>query len=318
MDCIPCGMEYFPASNDNQWNYIKKLIDDCDYYIVIIAGKYGSIDDEENISYTQKEYEYAVSKGVPTIGFIHGNPDKITSGKTDNEPEKQAKLNSFKGKVQKKLCKFWTSKDELGGIVSRSMIQEIKRNPRTGWIKADSYDANAEKTMISLYKRVEELENELKRMAEKNPLFSRFIDNAQELSQGEDVVELVFHLIYSNKGFTSYDENFVLVTWNELTKKLFPKLILPIRESYFKTRVLDVITCPWSESMEQGDFLKATLTEDSYETIKIQFLALGYIEIFNDIFPVSDGNENKPIRKIRLTELGNKILINQRAIKRKI
>jgi hypothetical protein len=23
LDCIPCGMEYFPATDDTQWNYIK-------------------------------------------------------------------------------------------------------------------------------------------------------------------------------------------------------------------------------------------------------------------------------------------------------
>ena len=44
LDCIPCGMEYFPAANEDQWTFIKKLIDVCDYYVVIIGGKYGSED----------------------------------------------------------------------------------------------------------------------------------------------------------------------------------------------------------------------------------------------------------------------------------
>src|SRR6185295_5102911 len=34
LDCIPAGMELFPASNDDQWTLIKNVIDDCDYYIV--------------------------------------------------------------------------------------------------------------------------------------------------------------------------------------------------------------------------------------------------------------------------------------------
>jgi hypothetical protein len=70
LDCIPCGMEYFPAANEDQWTFIKNLIDKCDYYVVIIGGKYGS-EDSEGKSYTQKEYEYALSKEIPTIGFIH-------------------------------------------------------------------------------------------------------------------------------------------------------------------------------------------------------------------------------------------------------
>lgn len=53
LDCIPCGMEYFPAADEGQWEYIKKLIDDCDYYIVIIGARYGSVD-SMGISFTQK------------------------------------------------------------------------------------------------------------------------------------------------------------------------------------------------------------------------------------------------------------------------
>lgn len=60
LDCIPCGMEYFPAADETQWDFIKKLIDESDYYIVVIAGKYGSVD-ETGKSYTQKEYEYATN-----------------------------------------------------------------------------------------------------------------------------------------------------------------------------------------------------------------------------------------------------------------
>ena len=56
LDCIPAGMELFPAADDDQWTLIKRAIDDCDYYIVIIAGRYGSSGPEEK-SFTQLEYE---------------------------------------------------------------------------------------------------------------------------------------------------------------------------------------------------------------------------------------------------------------------
>jgi hypothetical protein len=43
LDAIPAGMELFPAANEDQWTLIKKvIIDDCDYDIVIVAGRYGS------------------------------------------------------------------------------------------------------------------------------------------------------------------------------------------------------------------------------------------------------------------------------------
>ncbi len=39
LDCIPSGMELFPATNEDQWSYIKTVIEDCDYYIVIVGGE---------------------------------------------------------------------------------------------------------------------------------------------------------------------------------------------------------------------------------------------------------------------------------------
>ena len=43
LDCIPAGMELFPASSKDQWSLIKRVIDDCDYYILIIGGRYGRV-----------------------------------------------------------------------------------------------------------------------------------------------------------------------------------------------------------------------------------------------------------------------------------
>jgi hypothetical protein len=64
---LPVGMEMFSAANEEQWKIIQKQIDDCDYYVVIIAHRYGSLD--KTISYTEKEYDYAVLKDIPVLGF---------------------------------------------------------------------------------------------------------------------------------------------------------------------------------------------------------------------------------------------------------
>ena len=49
LDCIPAGMEFFTAIDSEQLEFIKKIIDDCDYYILIIGGKYGSMTDRTRI-----------------------------------------------------------------------------------------------------------------------------------------------------------------------------------------------------------------------------------------------------------------------------
>ena len=95
LDCIPAGMELFPASNDDQWTLIKKVIDDCDYYILIIGGRYGSTN-EEGKSYTQMEFEYALSTGKPIISFLPKHPQNIPIGKSEQDGDKKEKLEALK------------------------------------------------------------------------------------------------------------------------------------------------------------------------------------------------------------------------------
>lgn len=56
MGFIPVGMEQFPASNMSQMEYIKMMLDSCDYYLLILAGKYGTVD-TDGIGFTEKEYD---------------------------------------------------------------------------------------------------------------------------------------------------------------------------------------------------------------------------------------------------------------------
>jgi hypothetical protein len=45
LDCFPAGMEFFPSSEADQMMHIRKVIDDSDYYVLIVGGRYGSTDD---------------------------------------------------------------------------------------------------------------------------------------------------------------------------------------------------------------------------------------------------------------------------------
>jgi Domain of unknown function (DUF4062) len=42
MGHIPVGMEMFNAADEEQWAVITRTIDQCDYYVVIVAHRYGS------------------------------------------------------------------------------------------------------------------------------------------------------------------------------------------------------------------------------------------------------------------------------------
>jgi hypothetical protein len=109
LDCIPAGMELFPAADDDQWTLIKKVIDDCDYYIVIVGGRYGSLS-ATGISYTQMEYEYAVSQGKPAIGFIHRDQALYLLPKQSNQAKEELNSTIFVSLFSKKCVNFGLSR----------------------------------------------------------------------------------------------------------------------------------------------------------------------------------------------------------------
>jgi hypothetical protein len=135
MGHIPVGMEMFSAADEEQWKIIKRQIDQSDYYVVVIAHRYGSV--TGGISFTEKEYDYAVEKGVPVIGFIIEDSAPWPSNRIDNDKKKKEALSRFKEKVRRKPVGFWLSADDLYGKFSIALMKLIVTNPRPGWAPAN-------------------------------------------------------------------------------------------------------------------------------------------------------------------------------------
>lgn len=281
LDCIPAGMELFPASNEDQLSLIKRVIDDCDYYILIIGGRYGSCNDE-GISYTEQEFRYALETQKPIISFLHRSPGDIISSKSEQNPENKSKLEQFRKLAQTKMIKYWTSPEDLGSVVSRSMIKLIKNFPAVGWIKADNLtSAESTKEILDLKKQIEHLELQLRQQSITPP------PGTEHLSQGEDSIEvtLCFSAYKKDDYYTSHScEQNCMVTWNELFQCISPYLIIEGSETmmikaivgYLKNKLEnDINNFLVSQDLHRPRDFK--LIASQYQTIKIQFKALGLI-----------------------------------------
>lgn len=140
-NCIPTGMEAFVASDESQFEVIKKVIDLCDYYILIIAHRYGSIFPMKDISYTEMEYEYALEQKIPVLAFIIDDSVEVDDSKKENSELLRAKLKVFKEKVSKnRMVSFWKTKDELFGQVIASLYNSFSLFNRPGWTRGGSFD----------------------------------------------------------------------------------------------------------------------------------------------------------------------------------
>ncbi|MFT3927843.1 MAG: DUF4062 domain-containing protein [Myxococcales bacterium] len=131
MGHIPVGMEMFSAADEEQWKIIQRAIDDSDYYVVVLAHRYGSLTGE--ISYTEKEYDYAAERGIPCLGFILRDDAPWPHNHRDPESAKVEALKSFKKKVERKPVGYWKSQDELHGKVAVALMKAFNAQRRPGW-----------------------------------------------------------------------------------------------------------------------------------------------------------------------------------------
>lgn len=140
MNCIPVGMEQFPASGMNQMDYIRMMLDDCDYYVLILAGRYGSLD-TDGIGFTEKEYDYAISHNIPVMSFVIEDIGKLTNDKCESKAALRRKLEAFRKKVcASKLVKFYSNLGSLTTAVAVSLNRCIQDYPAVGWVRGNSVD----------------------------------------------------------------------------------------------------------------------------------------------------------------------------------
>ena len=147
---FPAGMELFTARSEPPWEVITEAIDSSDYYVLVIAGRYGSVA-PEGISYTEKEYNYAVNQGLRILAFIHSSPDDIAIGKSEIDDGKREQLAAFRTRVQEHTRNTWATLEELTQAVTTALAVDIITHPATGWVRANGVD-NTE-----LLKKLEQL-----------------------------------------------------------------------------------------------------------------------------------------------------------------
>lgn len=307
LDCIPAGMELFPAADEDTWTLIKKVIDICDYYIVIIGGRYGSFD-QEGMSYTEKEYRYALEKNKPIIAFLHSDPDSLPANKTDIDDEKRKKLKVFRELTRKKTVKFWINAKDLGSVVSRSLIKLIKQNPAIGWVRADRLPEKDMSTeILSLKMKIEELEDELEKERSGPPKGTeKYAGGDKHFTINYSFVEYKSYL--DTQGWNSSYR----FTWNEIFSVISPAMIDESPESNLKLRINNYLTEKLYDRHKKkfkriGQF---EIEMDSFDSIIVQFNALNLIKKSLKKHTASDTNIYWT-----LTEYGRHLMLNLRAKK---
>lgn len=233
---FPIGMEMFSAADEEQWEIIKETIDSSDYYILIIANRYGTIIEEgidKGISYTEKEYRYAKSRNIPILVFVIDKSVSRLESQRETTVKTRRKLKEFIKEVGTgRMIQWWTSTEDLAVKVMNSLNKQILKGKRPGWIRATDYISNNE--LGKLEKEVQDLQKINEHLKYKSyelpPMFLETIDLRNMkcyISQSNKIKDTIIlddeynrnengHIIYftnDDKRLKKFKDEFIMLAY---------------------------------------------------------------------------------------------------------
>ena len=290
-------MEGFFAADQEQLSYIKKIIDECDYYILIIAGRYGSVD-ELGIGYTEREYDYAVGKGVNVLAFIHNDIATLPSAKVDSTPEDIQCLELFKERVSKRrLVSFWTNREQLRSNIIISLSKSMGDTPGIGWVRGNMAAAE------DILGQINEFRNQVDLLQVENAgLKDQLRPRVENIAPLHGTFEVNYR--YWDQERRNKYTGTLSVSWEDLFKSIGPSFYSPSNDTVIKHCVERVVRSA------VGDLRTLSVSESDIDVIKIQMTAYGFLVIYS-AQTVNGGLSEF----IQLTELGKRVLVELTAVR---
>lgn len=274
---IPAGMEMFPAADTEQLKYITKIIDECDYYLLIIGGRYGSMD-AAGVSFTEKEYDYAVDARKTVLAFIHGDPGSISVSKSDTTPAIAAKLAEFRKKVSNgRIVQFWKTADELKYKFGIALMKAFGDAPAVGWIRGDTAASGALLAQINDVRIA--LDNAVKENRELKAGAEPHIPGIAGLEE-KFPVRYRHQIISKRTSQVEHAFGEVELTWLEIFHAASTVLMQPSTPEAMFGAILKYII----EDHGLHALFSLTLFDTDLNQIKIQLLALGFIVSETNVF----------------------------------
>jgi hypothetical protein len=264
LDHIPAGMEAFPAVDMDQFEYVKKVIDECDYYLLIVGARYGSVD-AEGVSFTEREFDYAQSQGKVVVALLHNDIENLPMKNFDADPSLKSKLDAFRDKVKTgRMIRYWSNRDQLIAAMMQAIVKAITTYPAPGWIRGD---AAASDEIMQKLEQLRTAHDEL--LAAHRELVlenSAKLDNLATLS---DLFSIRFGYYISN----SRRSGTLTLKWADILKIVGPNLYSPSGPL--------VIAGNLKRYIYDADKLRSNISinEMDADTVKVHLAALGLLKI---------------------------------------
>ncbi|MCL2042881.1 MAG: DUF4062 domain-containing protein [Treponema sp.] len=132
---VPVIADYLDNSARNTPALLRKMIEECDYFIALVAHKYCAKDG--NALPLIHECRIAANSGVPVLALIIDEKARWKPVKKEKDASFIGKLDDFKATLRGGPFETWCNTPDLCQKTQYLLLQEFCINNRSGWVKKD-------------------------------------------------------------------------------------------------------------------------------------------------------------------------------------
>jgi hypothetical protein len=128
------GMEYFVANPAPPLETCLTGLEECDIYVGLIGGRYGSSPPRRSLSYTELEYRHARDLGMECVILILDDDAQVRQSLIERDPGRIERLERFKGTLRNRhTVETFTDPNEAAWkILAALRVHEVARREREG------------------------------------------------------------------------------------------------------------------------------------------------------------------------------------------
>ena len=282
--CLPTTVEAHTQNLSTMVN-IRRRIDDCDYFILLVGSRYGSLM-PSGVSYTHMEYVYAATKQKPILVLMHEAPETRAEDLQEQKVEGKLKFGDFRKVLQRERehIVYWRDARNLVNALHNAIPALLHRHPTVGWVRIGKeggarapVNAELEKECELLKKRIKELETERERW------LSSAVGSTENLSKGDDLLEVVYRCKAYAGGNCQDVNGKTRLSWNELLVSFGSNLLQAQTEEFMAAKINErlqknALLEIQKEYPKTHAVVEVQISPSSFNAIKMQFRVLGVVQ----------------------------------------
>lgn len=173
---IPAGMELFSAGDQSQLETVKRWIDESDVFLLILGGRYGSIEPNTQLGYIEVEYDYATEKRTPAFAVVMSDKwieERVKQqGSGAMELDNRDKYTAFRNKIMSRICRKAEDKKDIQIAIHETLQDFRERYSFDGWVSGKEV-------------RESRVLEQMTELAKENQLFKEEVEKLSEQLKGE-------------------------------------------------------------------------------------------------------------------------------------